>query len=558
MIEGVTLEDVRRYATPEEYEEFLAAAQSVGSKLVFFPNPGPQRLAMDSEADIIGYGGAAGGGKSYLITGLSATRHQRSAIIRPQKNQTNKFVEELTKMLGTREGYNSQASTWKFEAEGGQRFVKFFGLDNPGDEEKQQGEDFDGKFYDEVTQMRENDVRYTLTWNRTDDPNQRVRAVLAFNPPKDAEGRWVIRFFAPWLDKRHPNPAKEGELRWFATIGDNQDYEVRGPQPFVIKRRDDGTLVPWYSFKPEDYRPEEIIKPKSRTFIKARVTDNPYYMQSGYMSQLQALPEPYRSQMLDGDFDAGVEDDAHQLIPTKWVILSNERWRTIKAGIDVGARKIGPMDSIGVDVARGGNMGSQLGAVGHDELIISPRHGVFFDTLIPHKGVAIDDGAKSAALVIAARRDDAPVHVDVVGVGTSTYDFLQANNIHTIPINGAAASLGMAGVLRFANLRAELHWRLREALDPLNPDAIALPPDEKLTVELTAVRWKLTKQGILMEPKDEIKKRLGRSPDRGDAVVNANIDTPKRAMVVGGFMGLPDVVSRAGSYEEQRRRELEE
>jgi hypothetical protein len=276
------------------------------------------------------------------------------------------------------------------------------------------------------------------------------------------------------------------------------------------------------------------------------------------MSQLQSLPEPYRSQMLDGDFDAGVEDDAHQLIPTAWVYAAMERWRKRKALIDAG-HPLGPMDSMGVDVARGGNMGSQLGAVGHDEAIISKRYGTFFTELVAHKGVAIDDGAKSAALVIAERRDDAPVHVDVVGVGTSTYDFLSSQNIHTIPVNGAAKSLGMAGQLRFTNLRAELHWRLREALDPMNPDPISLPPDEKLAVDLTAVRWKLGVSGIQMELKDEIKKRLGRSPDRGDAVVLANVTTPKREMQIGGYMNLPAILSRSGmSYEEQRRRELEE
>src|SRR5436190_1744536 len=88
-----------------------------------------------------------------------------------------------------------------------------------------QAEVLDRKAYDEVTQMLEKDVRYTLTWNRTDDPNQRVRAVLAFNPPDTPEGRWVIKYFAPWLDPAHPNPAKDGELRYFATVGEDQDYE---------------------------------------------------------------------------------------------------------------------------------------------------------------------------------------------------------------------------------------------------------------------------------------------------------------------------------------------
>jgi hypothetical protein len=551
----LTFEEIRAALSPEEREELDAALRHQARSQVFFPTP-KQSLVIESEADIVGYGGAAGGGKSYLVAGLAATRHKRSSITRPQKNQCQKFVDELAKMLGTREGYSSSTSSFAFNAEGGDRFVKFFGLDNPGDEEKQQGDDYDLKAYDEVTQMREADIRYTLTWLRTDDPNQRCQAVLTFNPPTTAEGRWVIKFFAPWLDPQHPNPAKEGELRWFATVGDNQDYEVAGPQPFVIKRNGEGKLVPWYSFRPEDHEPEEIIKPKSRTFIKARVVDNPYYMKSGYLAQLQGLPEPLRSQMLNGDFMAGVEDDANQLIPTAWIDLAMERGARLLADPNY---RIGPQDSIGVDVARGGNMGSQLGAVGHDEMIIAKRYGRLIAPLVAHRGVAIDDGAKSAALTIAERRDDAPVHVDVIGVGTSTYDFLRAQNIHALPINGSAKSLGQDGILRFVNLRSELHWQMRQALDPMNPEALALPPDPKLAVDLAAPRYSMTTSGIKVESKDDIKKRLGRSPDRGDAVILANISTAKRKMIIGGYQTPElELLRQAGmSYEERRMKELE-
>ena len=77
-------------------------------------------------------------------------------------------------------------------------------------------------------------------------------------------------------------------------MGDNHDYEVPDGRTFVLT--DDGQML--YDFDPADFHPEQIITPKSRTFIPARVTDNSYYMASGYMSQLQSLPEPLRSQML--------------------------------------------------------------------------------------------------------------------------------------------------------------------------------------------------------------------------------------------------------------------
>ena len=555
-ISTLSPEDLRKFLTPAEQAELAANWQGHVKTRIFYPTA-KQLQVVRSEADIVGYGGAAGGGKSYLGSGLAVSEHKRSAIIRPQKNQTRKFVQEITKMVGSRAGYSSLEGWTLTTPDGVDRFINFFGLDNPGDEEKQQGDDYDLKLYDECTQMREMDVRYTLTWNRTDDPEQRVRAVLAFNPPTTPEGRWVIKFFAPWLDKRHANPAKDGELRWFATVGDNYDYEVAGPQPFIIKYID-GKPVPWYSFDPREVDPTKIIRPKSRTFIHAKVTDNPYYMATGYVAQLQSLPEPLRSQMLDGDFEAGQEDDAFQVIPSRWIDLAIERGRQRRALIEAGATPLGPQDSVGCDVARGGNMGSTLGATGHDELVIAKRYGNYIAPLVAHKGINIDTGDKSAALVIGERRDDAPVHVDVIGVGTSTYDHLISNHIHAIAINGAAAATtttSTAMKLRYANLRAQLHWQLREALDPANPNALALPDDPQMAVDLAAPRYKLTTQGILIESKEEIKKRLGRSPDRGDAVVLANIVTPKIAMKPAGYLDVDPRMSE--SYEQRRLRELE-
>ncbi len=54
----------------------------------------------------------------------------------------------------------------------------------------------------------------------------------------------------------------------------------------------------------------------------------------------------------------------------------------------------------------------------------------------------------------------------------------------------------------------------------------ALPPDQRLFADLAAPRYRVTARGIQVEDKDQIKKRLGRSPDRGDAVVLAAKRTP--------------------------------
>src|SRR5262245_55772135 len=48
-----------------------------------------------------------------------------------------------------------------------------------------------------------------------------------------------------------------------------------------------------------------------------------------------------------------------------------------------------------------------------------------------------------------------------------------------------------------------------------------VPPDNKLKADLAARHWELTSRGIKLESKDDIRKRIGRSPSKGDAVVMA-------------------------------------
>jgi hypothetical protein len=361
--------------------------------------------------------------------------------------------------------------------------------------------------FDEVTEMREAQVRFIMGWTRSNDPTVKPKVLMVFNPPTTAEGRWVIAFFAPWLDKKHPNPAIPGELRWFTTIG-GKDKEVADGRPFVLI---DGESV--YDFNPDDYTAEQIIKAKSRTFIPARLTDNPYYMATDYMSTLQGLPEPLRSQMLYGDFNAGIEDDPWQVIPTAWVEAAQARWKR--------PDRLPEMDSMGVDVARGGK----------DTTVIARRHDNWFDEALVYDGTTTPDGPKVAGLVMASMRDGAPIHIDVIGVGSSPYDFLNSAGQPVIGVNVSESPTrtDKSGMLRFLNLRTQLWWLFREALDPANNMGLCLPPDPELLGDLCAPKWSLQGKVIKVEGRQEILARIGRSPDRASAYIMAQMDTPKIA-----------------------------
>lgn len=459
---------------------------------VWTPLEGPQTAAHSSLADVVGYGGAAGGGKTDLEVGLALTEHTRSIIYRKEGTQLQGIYDRVEEIIGTRQGFNSQSKVWRI----GDRILEFGGLANPTDHKKYQGRPHDLKCFDEATEIPEHQVRFLMGWSRSSNANQRCRVLMAFNPPTSSDGRWVIDFFGPWLNPDHPNPAKPGELRWFTTM-EGKEVELLTGDPVEV----DG----------------EMVTPKSRTFIPARVEDNIYYMESGYKATLQALPEPLRSQMLKGDFAAGMEEDPWQVIPETWVRAAMDRWEPLTTKR--------AMDSMGVDVARGGK----------DNTVISCRHGNWFAPLIKYPGTETPDGPVTAGLVIKERRDQAPVHIDVVGWGSSPYDFLVQNGVHTIPVNGAETASDSFGVreksqegqLQFVNMRSMVIWRMREALDPANGELIALPPDDDLRKDLCAAKWTFTKQGIKVESKDDIISRLHRSPDYGDALCYANIDTPR-------------------------------
>lgn len=172
---------------------------------------------------------------------------------------------------------------------------------------------------------------------------------------------------------------------------------------------------------------------------------------------------------------------------------------------------------MGVDVSRGGR----------DESIIARLHGDWLDTLECIPGVEVPDGPTLGAHILRLRRDCAVVNVDAIGVGTSVVDFLHSNGVNHEPVTGSEKAQGQdaSGHFTFKNRRAELWWKLREMLDPKNNPTIALPPDSQLRADLCAPRYTILEGNIIkVEPKPDIIKRIGRSPDRGDTVVYAFCD----------------------------------
>lgn len=119
-----------------------------------------------------------------------------------------------------------------------------------------------------------------------------------------------------------------------------------------------------------------------------------------------------------------------------------------------------------------------------------------------------------AAKVEIDRRQPVKVFVDVIGVGAGVVDRLRewfGNKI--VAVNSSERALDDA---KYLNRRAEMYGVL---LDWLREAPCQLPDDDALQNDICSVRYKYTSRGqYQLEKKEELKKRLGRSPDRADSL----------------------------------------
>lgn len=156
---------------------------------------------------------------------------------------------------------------------------------------------------------------------------------------------------------------------------------------------------------------------------------------------------------------------------------------------------------IGVDVARYGN----------DATVLAPRQGRLVGPFVEMQGA---DGPQIAARIMLAEERWQPELVlvdDTGGYGATVIDCLRMAGRTPIAVNFS----GRPADQRFKNVRAEMWWRMAEAVKA----GAKLPRDTVLAKELTEVRYTFTSEGqIKIEDKDHVKARLGRSPDRADAL----------------------------------------
>ena len=222
-----------------------------------------------------------------------------------------------------------------------------------------------------------------------------------------------------------------------------------------------------------------------------------------------------------GEFHSADEDG---VIPLSHIEAAVRRWEAQDQDDQFDVVRLG------VDVARSGEDKTVLALCSRLDRVEELRYSFHEDTMATVGRVGGILTAHPSATAI----------VDTDGLGAGVTDRLREQGYPAEAFHAGAKTdnRDRSRELGFVNVRAAAWWNLRELLDPAFGATIELPPDDTLLSDLCAPHWKVASNSrIQIEPKDEIKKRLGRSTDAADAVVMAfwaPRERKKRRMTYGG------------------------
>lgn len=225
-----------------------------------------------------------------------------------------------------------------------------------------------------------------------------------------------------------------------------------------------------------------------------------------------------------GQFAKQSED---ALIPLSWVELAIQRWYVWHdemeskgyTDIEEAHQRAEGKRIIGADISRGGK----------DRTSLAFRKGKILTHFKYYEKGDTKDTMVTTGRIKNAMGDDGVARVDVLNMGAGVVDRLREviDPDRVTAVNAAERTdlTDRTGELHFVNIRSAMWWAMRELLDPANNENIAIPDDAELIGDLCTPKYKETSNGkILIESKDDIKKRIHRSTDAGDACIQAFFD----------------------------------
>jgi hypothetical protein len=262
------------------------ALENEDIEIAFKANEGPQSLFLSSPEKEILYGGSAGGGKSYAMLAdpmrYATNKNSRALLIRRNMPELLELIDksrDLYPKAFPTARFKEKEHRWEFPSGA---TLQFNFVESDPDVHRFQGQSFSWIGVDELTHYPTPFVwDYLRSRLRTTDVSLPVYMRASSNP--GGVGGW-------WVKKMFVDPAKWGEPFWATDISTGNI--LRFPRiPSV----------------PKELWGKPLFK---RRFIPAKLTDNPYLMQSNdYLASLASLSEVQRKRLLEGDWDIA-EDTA--------------------------------------------------------------------------------------------------------------------------------------------------------------------------------------------------------------------------------------------------------
>lgn len=212
--------------------------------------------------------------------------------------------------------------------------------------------------------------------------------------------------------------------------------------------------------------------------------------------------------------------DEDVLIPAQWLEEAHERWKQAKGRAPLRA----DLNILGVDVA----------GMGRDSSCFVLRRDDWVESFDAHNSGGRADHMEVAGKINSRRQREIGlfVSIDTIGEGAGVYSrcvevsdepqyIISCKYSESAKAHNGRDLTDITGQYKFINMRAYLFWAVRDWLNPKNNTGAMLPPDDAFDEEATEIKWTFRSDGkIQIEPKEDIKDRLGRSPDKFDALAN--------------------------------------
>lgn len=323
--------------------------------------------------------------------------------------------------------------------------------------------------------------------------NGSILCYSGFDDRKDVERMKGAEFGKVYVDQVEELTEDEFDmvcttLRYKLPDGSRPHYQAKctaNPAQNWVKTR-------WIDNPSPDYR-----------YIPATMKDNEANLPADYKARMINLyknrPEMIKA-FIEGDWNSQAQQNA--IIKSDWIAIAS-------SGTNIRPYNGGLKRFIVCDPARYGDDLTVVYIFRNYEVIGQEVWGGSF-------GGKKDTMATAGELVVIKERNKCNfIGIDVGGMGVGIADRLKEMGQPVYFINGSEEPDNKE---RFLNKRAEIYFK---AADLMADSYVKIPQDSDLKTELNSVQYKVvdSRGKVKVEEKDDIKKRLGRSPDRADALV---------------------------------------